>query len=883
MSTPPEPRAARLRWRTRLRIAAPFIALVVVLALLWSIVLVGSTMQRQRLLDETQRGLIGIGRATAEQTEGVLRDAESALRVVDLWLRDTPAAADDARLAHLARTLLASSRGMVEVALATPQGALRRLSTPGSATPEAQLAPLPGLQKLTPIDEGEMTPIGDPVRLTPTGPRLLPIALRLHAPVGEWRWAIALIDLDRLGRIHQSLAREPAGAVGLVRSDGLVISRVPEVPGLAGRNAFDGAPERRRVLERESGAFVTDSRLTDGVPRVMAFHRIEGRPLLVLISQGLDAALVTFDERRRIVISVCSAMSVLALAITWVLAGAQRRARLRDAELLATVDASPLGLFRTNADGEPVYANEAYFRIHGLSPDQLRTGWLTLLLPQERDAEQRVWREVVARGESLSTVRAYTRPDGKQVMLALRTAPLRIGERIVGQAGTVQDVTEQLASERAQQTLNAIFDATPDAVLQMDTQGRLLYMNPAARIRLGVARLATLEGLRFDGFHPPAMAQRLRDEAWPHATEHGYWSGRGVVFDARGRELPVDETLLAHRGRDGRIETYSAVLRDMSAEIQAQQQLERSEAIMAAVAQSHTAMIMVLDTNQRFLFMNRACERAFGVQRSEWIGRPVHELLGRADYLRTLPLIETALTGEPAQAQVSYPDRLGRAIFNLRCVPFAHADGVTDSGATANVIDGVIAIADDITDSKHEESRLRDASQTDALTELRNRLGFERHADELIALARQDNSLIAVLYLDLDHFKPVNDTHGHPVGDALLRAVAGRLRHALRPQDLVARLGGDEFVVMLPGLRAPADAQLIARKLVELMAAPFLIGKLVLSIGVSVGISMARGNAAALDTLVRDADAQLYAAKRAGRGTVCGDVRVDAPGSPLAE
>ena len=125
---------------------------------------------------------------------------------------------------------------------------------------------------------------------------------------------------------------------------------------------------------------------------------------------------------------------------------------------------------------------------------------------------------------------------------------------------------------------------------------------------------------------------------------------------------------------------------------------------------------------------------------------------------------------------------------------------------------------------------------------------------------------MALLYLDLDRFKPVNDAHGHPTGDALLKAVALRLRHALRPADLVGRLGGDEFAVLLPQLHGVGDAQTVSAKLLAALSAPYHIGDLELEIGVSIGYVVATTGSVSLEALVAEADAQLYDAKRAGRG-----------------
>ena len=154
----------------------------------------------------------------------------------------------------------------------------------------------------------------------------------------------------------------------------------------------------------------------------------------------------------------------------------------------------------------------------------------------------------------------------------------------------------------------------------------------------------------------------------------------------------------------------------------------------------------------------------------------------------------------------------------------------------------------------------------DALTGLPNRVLFREHVHRAIARARRSNGL-AVLCLDLDRFKAVNDTLGHPVGDTLLRAVADRLKSCLRETDLVARLGGDEFAIVQEDACQPMDATALARRLVEILAEPFEVEGHRIVIGASVGIALASDGLEGADALLKSANLALYRAKSDGRGT----------------
>ena len=152
-------------------------------------------------------------------------------------------------------------------------------------------------------------------------------------------------------------------------------------------------------------------------------------------------------------------------------------------------------------------------------------------------------------------------------------------------------------------------------------------------------------------------------------------------------------------------------------------------------------------------------------------------------------------------------------------------------------------------------------ARRDVLTTLPNRLALNEYFTENARLVSR-HGLIAVHYLDLDGFKPVNDRFGHPVGDQLLQAVAQRLRGAVRHGDLVARMGGDEFVVMQFGLGHASEAELLARRIIATIEKPFVIADAVIAISTSIGTVVSQGMERSLDDLLRDADDRLYQAKR---------------------
>jgi diguanylate cyclase (GGDEF)-like protein len=181
---------------------------------------------------------------------------------------------------------------------------------------------------------------------------------------------------------------------------------------------------------------------------------------------------------------------------------------------------------------------------------------------------------------------------------------------------------------------------------------------------------------------------------------------------------------------------------------------------------------------------------------------------------------------------------------------------------------GAVVLVEDVTERRNAEARISHLARYDELTGLPNRVNFRDEIERLLTMPHEEGQLSALLFIDLDQFKQVNDTLGHPCGDQLLCAVAGRLREMLRPEDFVARFGGDEFVVFQQNIKSSDDAAVLARRIVDHLSERYKIDHHLVEIGASIGIAMTSQDASA-DTLLKNADMALYRAKADGRGTFC--------------
>ena len=414
----------------------------------------------------------------------------------------------------------------------------------------------------------------------------------------------------------------------------------------------------------------------------------------------------------------------------------------------------------------------------------------------------------------------------------------------------------RLASDQDRRRLVAILESSHDFVAMTNIEGRVTYLNAAARGVLGLALDADVSTHTIDDHFAPWAVSKLKSEGIPAALARGIWLGETAVIGRDGREVPVDQTVIAHRNLDGRLEFFSSLMHDTSAMQAAASAMRSSEARMLSIADALPVHVSFLDRDYRYRFVNSIYETHFGRPRSQIVGRSVCELIGPEAYRSYAPFFERAATGQTQVFEVDSRSGVRPLHLLVKVIPEIDDDGR---------IDGYHFIHQDVTDHKVEHQRLSRLIRADALTGLLNRAGFESAIADAMERSRHHLASMALFYLDVDRFKAVNDRHGHQIGDKLLRGFSGRLVRAVRGADVVARLGGDEFVVIAEGVRNSDDVRSIAGKIVRAMRPAFDLGGTTLSITTSIGVAVYAGEAVAVEELIERADAALYRAKNDGR------------------
>lgn len=280
-----------------------------------------------------------------------------------------------------------------------------------------------------------------------------------------------------------------------------------------------------------------------------------------------------------------------------------------------------------------------------------------------------------------------------------------------------------------------------------------------------------------------------------------------------------------------------------------------SEKRLRLITDNLPVLIAYLDREQRFRFGNATFERWFGVTPENLVGMSIAELMGEDAARQGAASLDGAFAGHATTCQMRLLIQGAPRVLEGVYIPDLQPDGS---------VAGVYALKHDMTHVKEVEEQLTRLARVDTLTGLANRRSFNETLQGVLARAARHGRAPALAYLDVDHFKRINDSHGHGVGDEVLKEFGERLRACVRASDTPARLSGDEFVVILEEIGSREEAEGIAAKIVATMRAPFATGAGMLAVSASVGVALWRPGQGE-DSLLAAADGALYAAKEGGR------------------
>jgi diguanylate cyclase (GGDEF)-like protein/PAS domain S-box-containing protein len=415
-------------------------------------------------------------------------------------------------------------------------------------------------------------------------------------------------------------------------------------------------------------------------------------------------------------------------------------------------------------------------------------------------------------------------------------------------------LTRRLAMSERDHRLLA--ENVQDIVMRIAPDGTRKYVSPSAEEILGWSP-EELRETHWERIHPDDVERlaRSREElrrrgganTITYRVQHK--DGHYVWIEAHSRLIPA-----MHHGD---AEDIVYVGRDVSARVLAERALQDNQRRLRAITDNMPAFVLHVDKDERYTFANDFAFRELGIEPSALIGHTVREVMGEVVHNEISPYMQAAFAGRHVSFEI---ERVFRG--ELRDFQSIYVPDVGENGA----INGFYSLTFEITSLKRTQAELLRQTRRDALTGIANRRRFIERLELAVARSRRSQRPVALLYLDVDRFKKINDTFGHAAGDCVLREFARRLTESVRDVDLVARMGGDEFVVVIEDIDSVAAAEAIADKLVTCLREPIAVDDHnSVRTSASIGIAFSAHPVDDPETLVSKADAALYEAKRAGR------------------
>ena len=559
---------------------------------------------------------------------------------------------------------------------------------------------------------------------------------------------------------------------------------------------------------------------------------------------------------------------------------AQENLRQREAHWIKVLKYQPGGIMLFGVDGQNRFINRSAIAMFGLLDSDTRqiNDWWAVVLPDQfqRQRAQALWLALIDMpteqteplGPSEFCIR---RRDGRT--LTLDVLATRMGDEILF---LITDVTERQQALRNQQESLSRFEATmegsADGILVADLNGRITSTN---RRLVDLWRMpfelinekqsATL--FAFIGEQTTAPADfglevtRLAGEpmAFSHTVVH--------LKDGRVIERSSNPQILDGRPI-GRVWTFREQTERWYAEQALRQAHEFNRSIVSVLAEG----VLVVGLDYRIISCNQAAQTIFGASKEHLVGNLIHPWAG-GNVLRSdgtlmppdnFPVMRALQSGESQHDQIVGLQPHGHDSIQWLTI---NASAIVD--ADNGQITAAVTSLRDITSLRENQRQLEELAYYDPLTALPNRTLLTDRLTLALAQARRRNQLLAVCYLDLDDFKPVNDTYGHKAGDAVLIEIAQRIKATLRDVDTVCRLGGDEFVILLAEVHTSTMAREILARTLDSIGMPCqLADDVQVTVSGSIGVALYPPDAADADQLIRLADQAMYRAKQAGRNRV---------------
>jgi len=527
--------------------------------------------------------------------------------------------------------------------------------------------------------------------------------------------------------------------------------------------------------------------------------------------------------------------------------------------LASIVESSEDAILSSTTEGIVLSWNRGAERLYGYRAEEVVGKPVSILAPADQRASLKWISDKLQRGESVGQSEGVgLTKDGRRVNISISACPIRGADgQIAARAAIMRDITARVQAQEARALLASIVDSAADAIFGAAPDGAILSWNKGAEAMYGYRAVEILgkplsiltdAGCIGDTFQ---LLDRINHGETISQLER-------VTVHRDGGQIEVSLTMSPVRNAAGEVVGSSAIARDITRRRGDREALQQSEEKYRWLVANLPDVVWVADEAGQPVFVSSNCEGLSGYTQDEvcrpgfWRDRIHPEDQPRVDAAYCAVLEK----GQPYDTQYRFLRKDGQWIWlQSRAVSVHERDG-------RRYRDGLLS---DITERKRMEQKLAHQATHDLLTGLPNRAVFEDRFRQALARARRQGGMAALLYLDLDRFKRINDTLGHSAGDTLIQMAAGRLAGCLRESETLSRSSGDRFLLVLSDVGAPQDAVRVAERILETLSRPFSVKGNEVFLGASIGIALYPRDGVDLAGLQRAADSALYAAKRQGK------------------
>jgi diguanylate cyclase (GGDEF)-like protein/PAS domain S-box-containing protein len=486
--------------------------------------------------------------------------------------------------------------------------------------------------------------------------------------------------------------------------------------------------------------------------------------------------------------------------------------------------------------------------------------WEEITHPEDRERVRECIESAIYCGERFAVQYRIISQSGQVKWVAERGVAITDEQGDVAIEGFVEDITARRmmleALEETELRYRHIFEHASEGIFQTTLDGHYLAANLALAKLYGYDNAQELIADLADIKHRLYVQPNRREDFLTLIEKNSEVQNfESEVYRRDGSRIWISENAHAVVGPKGEFICYEGTVQDISERKRTETRLQ----LMAMVFSNSNEAIIVTDASNRIIAANTAFTRLTGYQLEDVLGKNPRMLSAGTTPPEVFSDMWTCLHRDGAwQGELWDRRKNGEAYPKWLSISLVR----DDEGRICNHIGCFI----DISELKATQKRIHHLAHHDTLTNLSNRFSLHEKLDQAIAFCKRNNMQLAVMLIDLDRFKSINDTLGHQAGDELLVQVAQRLAGSVRDSDIVARLGGDEFVVALPCIGSPADAAHLADKITSVISAPYVIDGQEQRTSPSIGICIYPGDGTEIGDLLKNADVAMYHAKAKGRG-----------------